>query len=307
MSGESMSEGESGKAANYSVFGLGDYSKPATVLIERVSDLIGGVLKPFQITRVAKAEAAAAIIQTESKIQVTELQQRAMVRLLQEEGRAQANMESITLQSLPLLEEKARPEDIETDWLTNFYEKCRSISDEEMQQIWVRVLSGEGNSPGAFSRRTVNLIEDLDKSDAELFRNLCSFGLMMGEVTPLVFDTQEKIYNDQGIDFSSLNHLESIGLIQFNSLSGYRRIGFAKQFVIFYFGQPIVLTMPKDDGNELQIGNVLLTQAGQQLATVCNAQPIPGFLEFVTSHWTAKGIGIETPRAENNPDPQAAE
>ena len=38
---------------------LGDLSKPATVLIERVSDAVGGIAKPWQIKRIAKAETKA--------------------------------------------------------------------------------------------------------------------------------------------------------------------------------------------------------------------------------------------------------
>ncbi len=38
---------------------LGDLSKPVTVLIERVSDAVGGIAKPWQIKRIAKAETKA--------------------------------------------------------------------------------------------------------------------------------------------------------------------------------------------------------------------------------------------------------
>lgn len=35
---------------------LGDLTKPATVLIEKISDAVGGVFKPYQVVRVAKAD-----------------------------------------------------------------------------------------------------------------------------------------------------------------------------------------------------------------------------------------------------------
>lgn len=38
---------------------LGDLSKPAVVLIEKISDAIGGLFRPYQIRHVAEAEAAA--------------------------------------------------------------------------------------------------------------------------------------------------------------------------------------------------------------------------------------------------------
>lgn len=89
---------------------LGDLSKPATVLVEKISDAVGGIFKPYQIVRVAKAEAEANRIQAESQIQVTDLHRRAMHRFLEEEAKRQSNMEAITANALPLLEDKSAPQ-----------------------------------------------------------------------------------------------------------------------------------------------------------------------------------------------------
>jgi hypothetical protein len=151
---------------------LGEVTKPATVLIEKISDAVCGVFKPYQIIRVAKAEAEAERIRTESKIQVTDLHRRAMLRFLEEEAKRQLNIEKITRTALPFLEEKSSPENVEDDWITAFFDKCRIVSDEEMQALWSRILAGEANNPGTFSKRTVNLLADLDKSDAEEFASL---------------------------------------------------------------------------------------------------------------------------------------
>ena len=47
---------------------LGDLTKPATVLIEKISDAVGGIFKPYQIIRVAKAESEAERIRAVSQI-----------------------------------------------------------------------------------------------------------------------------------------------------------------------------------------------------------------------------------------------
>ena len=56
---------------------LGDLTKPATVLIEKISEAVGGIFKPYQLVRVARAEAEASRIQTEAQIQVTKICQDA--------------------------------------------------------------------------------------------------------------------------------------------------------------------------------------------------------------------------------------
>ena len=80
-----------------SIINLGDLSKPATVLIEKISDAIGGYFKPYQIKRVAKAEAEADIIRAQGQIEVSDIQRRALGRFLAEEAIKQENIESIEI------------------------------------------------------------------------------------------------------------------------------------------------------------------------------------------------------------------
>ena len=284
---------------------LGDLTKPATVLIEKISDAVGGVFKPYQIVRVAKAEAEAGRIQAESQIQVTDLHRRAMHRFLEEEAKKQSNIEAITQNALPLLEDKSAPQNVANDWITNFFDKSRIVSDEEMQSLWSRVLAGEANAPGAFAKRTVNLLADLDKEDAVLFVQLCGFGWMIGNVVPLIFDVQASIYNDLGINFNTLSHLESLGLIQFNQLTGFRRLRLPKSPTVYYYGQPVTLSLPNETENDFALGNVLLTRAGEQLAAVCESKPVDGFFEYVKEKWIAQSL-VPKPETEPIIPPDAA-
>src|SRR5437879_4486635 len=41
---------------NTSLINIGELSRPATVLVEKISDAVGGIFKPYQIVRVAKDE-----------------------------------------------------------------------------------------------------------------------------------------------------------------------------------------------------------------------------------------------------------
>lgn len=77
---------------------LGELSKPATVLIERVSDAVGGLAKPWQIKRVASAEAEAEKIKALAQVEITDIQQRALVRMIREEGTRDERNDPPTLQ-----------------------------------------------------------------------------------------------------------------------------------------------------------------------------------------------------------------
>ncbi len=273
-----------------SLISIGELSKPATRLIEKISEAIGGVFKPYQIVRVAKAEAEAEIIREDSKIVVQDIHRRAMRRFLEEEAKKQKNIEDITQKALPNLNDDAKSENIENDWIANFFDKCRLISDSEMQGLWSRILSGEANSPGSYSKRTVNFLSSLDKDDAELFTNLCKYEWDLGGAIPLIYDYQNEIYNKHNISFSALNHLESIGLIQFNSFPGFTRLKLPQTVSFSYYGQAVELEFPKKTNNEMKIGMVLLTSIGEELAPICGPSPEKEFFEYICEKWKKEGL-----------------
>jgi hypothetical protein len=275
-----MPEGTSNSIVN-----LGDLSKPADTLIKKISNAVGVIFKPYQIERVAKAEAEAALIKAQTEIQITDLRRRAMHRFIEEEANRQKNIEDITAKALPQLNDESDPSKVEDDWITNFFDKCRIVSDEEMQGLWSRVLAGESNSPGTYSKRTVNFLSDLDKSDAEMFSNLCGFGWIIEKFIPLIYDEKQQIYNNNGIDLDSLSHLESIGLIKFAGVGYYTLPILPKKFEVQYYGTTLFLEMPKDSDNGIEIGKVMFTRIGQELAPICGSKPIDGFLEYVTKKW----------------------
>ena len=275
-----------------SLINLGELSKPATVLIEKIAEATGGVFRPFQIRRVAQAEADAKKIETVANIEIADLERRALHRFLHEEAKKQVNIESITQKALPAIGENAQPEKIEDDWITNFFDKCRLISDDQMQNLWAKVLAGEANNPGKFSKRTVNLLASLDKADAELFRNLCSFGWVVGNLVPLIYDVQGEIYNKAGINFTSLKHLDSIGLVSIETLAGYLRAELPQKIEVFYYGAVVMLEFEKLEKNMFDIGKVLLSKAGQDLTQICGSTPRDGFKDYVLNKWRSLGYKI---------------
>jgi hypothetical protein len=275
-----------------SIINLGDISKPAVVLIEKISDAIGGIFKPHQIVRVASAEAEVEKIKAKSQIEITELQQRAYYRFIEEEAKKQSCIESVTVKALPYLKDDARPTEVESDWITNFFDKARLISDEQMQILWAKVLAGEANSPGSYSKRTINLLNSLDKSDAILFNTFCGFVWILGNnLIPLIYSAQDSIYTENGVTFNDLKHLDDIGMINFSEIagSGYTLIDLPKSIYLSYYGTEIDIDLPKDQNNVLSIGLVLLTKAGQELASICCSECVPNFIDYILIRFRDNG------------------
>ncbi len=207
-------------------------------------------------------------------------------------------MESITEKALPQLKDDSDPSKIEDDWVTNFFDKSRIVSDDEMQNIWAKVLAGEANIPGTYSRKTINILGDIDRHYAELFQNLCSYACTINSdiTVPLIFDSSAEIYKNKGIYFSSLSDLESIGLVRFETQTpdifqsilkkqtGIFATDMPKNFSVRYFEYTIFLEMPEED-KSLPVGKVMLTKSGRQLLSACEVSEVDGFIDFVKEQW----------------------
>ena len=281
-----------------SLINLGDLSKPATVLVEKVCNAVGIVYEPTRIKRRARADAEAAKIAALGQLELKNIEQRALERLVHQEARKQENIECITAQAATALPPDARVESLDEDWIAHFFKQCDTVSDREMQSLWARLLSGEATAPGTFSKRTVDFVSSIDKRDAALFTKFCQFAWMLGELCPLIYDVENKIYMSQGINFASLKHLDSIGLISFESVSGYRRMGFEKYGNTFYYGQPTLIEFAADSGNQLEIGHVQLTSTGRELAPICGSTKNQEFYEYIINLWFKQGLILSSIRIE---------
>lgn len=277
-----------------SIVNLGDLAKPATVLIEKVSNAVGVLYEPRRIRKKAEAEAEAEKIKALSGIELSEIQQRAIERLVHQEARKQENIENITAKAATDLPPDAKTDDLDEDWVAHFFDRCDKVSNEQMQSLWSSLLAGEATNPGTYSKRTVDFIATMDKFDADLFTKFCQFVWVIGEVTPLIFDPQADIYTSQGINFTSLKHLDSIGLISFESVSGYRKLRLPKQAMIFYYGMPTLAEFAKEENNEIQVGKVLLTQAGKELVNICGSQRSQEFYEYAIKELFNQNIVLST-------------
>jgi hypothetical protein len=212
-----MSEG--GRNTNNSLVNFGDLTKPVNTLIEKISEAIGACAQPWQIKRLAKAnadvasiqaeaQAKADLIQAKSKLEISEFERRGIERMLIEEGKNQENIEGIAAKAIPHVTEGARPEEIDHDWIRYFFDRSKLISDEEMQQLWSKILAGEANSPKSFSKKTIDIVSAIDKEDANLFTNLCRFVWNFGGLTPIRLDPNHSIYQKFGINCSSVSQLQ---------------------------------------------------------------------------------------------------
>jgi len=282
-------------AEGNSIINLGDWSKPVNTFIEKIANAVGILYEPKRIIKKAKAEALADEIKEINKLHLDDLKKRAIQRLLNEETLKQNNIENIIEKTIPLINDSSNAEILNDDWLSNFFDKSKLVSDSNMQILWSKILAGETNNPGSFSKFTLKIISELEEKDAKLFTLMGSSTFIIGNPTPVIFiseDENRMKYELNGISFEGLTHLETIGLIKFNSLSGFARLKLPKIFNVIYFNYPIKLEMQNETENRLNIGNILLTQAGKELINICGAIPNSELRQLALDKWKKEGIVI---------------
>lgn len=283
--------------ADGALVNVGELAKPATVLIEKISNAVGVLYEPTAIRRKAHAEAEALQIRTLGELAATDLQERAMQRLVRQEERKQVNIERITEQAIKELPDTANASEVGEDWLAYFFSQCELVSDTDMQVVWSKLLVGEATSPGSFSKRTVELVAKLEKDDAALFTSFAQFVWQFSQPTPVVLDFKNTIFKDAGITFDALTHLDALGLIQFLPLSSYTREWGAEgtMCLVSYFDEHLLLERSPGAPLSLTTGQCLLTKAGQELFRVCGAKKNLEFMYHVLMRWADEGKVFYSP------------
>lgn len=282
---------------------------PASVFIQRISDALEGGLKPWQIRRVAAAEADVAHLKAISELTIAALQdtallERASVRVAAEEMRDQRNIEAAIFKALPNLHDGARPEELDDDWLVNFFDKCRLISNEEMQRLWAQVLAGEANEPGSFSSRTVNFLSSLSRKEAQSFRTLCCYNWRgpEGAIYPIIFQRGDTM--PVPLLHEELIHLQNIGLVTYH-YGGFRTGGLTlptDRVRLTYHDVEIEVEHRKSDQDaystpSIYLGGVTLTQVGTELASICDPPADYKVVDYAVAGITRDGRVVSSPTA----------
>lgn len=272
-----------------------DISKPATVLIEKISSAVGVVYEPTRMKREAKAKAEVAKIEAQGSLELSDIQRRGLERMVKQEARKQENIEAITAGAINNLTEDANPENLDEDWVAHFFSKCENVSDEEMRTVWSKILGGEASKPKSFSKRTIDFVAAMDKVDAEKFEKICSFRWLAGEVDPLIFDFSDAALKEKELNFHDINHLQSIGLITISLLTGYSKVLSGKYGAFNYFDRFLIFENNSDCDVKIPFGKVFFTQIGRELSSVVKVDPDYDFYERAVNKWISPDWSIYTP------------
>ncbi|MGO7400344.1 DUF2806 domain-containing protein [Rhizobium ruizarguesonis] len=148
----------------------------------------------------------------------------AAARSPERELRFERNIRKIAEKSLPFLRDATSIETMpDQTWLDTYSTFAEKISDEDLQTLWGQVLAREFTDSGSISLKTLRVLQDLTKRQANLFAKLCGSVVLVSEDRAGKEDTHYlSIRLDggmpdylklTGLDFPDLVELADFGLV----------------------------------------------------------------------------------------------
>ena len=268
--------------------------KPLEKLIETVSSAIGTLYKPTQIRKEAKAKAEALIMQKEAEAKGMiiiadandEIIERTKKRIALQEINRQMNIEDVADRSIKYLSKNVSDTPIDFDWKNRFFNKVQDINNDELKEIWAKILGNEVSNPGNVSIRALELLSNLDKKEAELFEKLASMSVFNHSVLKV---NNENSYDQFGITFSDMLVLEAAGLIHSNASLNitYPTIP-PFNIAIIQFGNKII-SVKKEGENKIVFNQTCFTHAAGELINILKFEHNYNYLSYFIEEKSKQG------------------
>jgi uncharacterized protein DUF2806 len=282
-----------------------DLGPAAKALVEKIASAIGTLYAPLGTMLQASADVSAKKIKVRGEIEVGLVRSRALQRLAAEETKKQKNLEAIYGQTFHLLDSEAditKIKQMDEDWIVFHSEKARLVSDKEMQTLWARIIAGESEAPGSYSKRTLEMLSVLEKTEAHLFTSICRFVVAQNsEAVAAILHPDPQVdlptvYTELGLNTETLIHLTTIGLVHYTYpiITANDRHYDGPVVEVEYFEDRRTFVISKNDSRTgkyiIDFGVVDLTRVGRELAGISGAEPVEGFFDFLEGEWAKEGI-----------------
>lgn len=269
--------------SGFSLIDLKGISEPLTKLIETVSNGIGAIYEPTRKVRNAKAEAKAMCILAEAEQKTNDIAYRAFERVNYREIRRQNNIDSIVKEAVAMLPNTVSSEPVDEDWIVNFFELSQDVGDEEMKQIWSKLLAGEVAKPGSFKSRTLQTVKSLTPEEARMFTAMCSFSFVTDEddyFFPIFSHDFFVFIRENGVTTEIETHLKNIGLLSHSRIYYEPDEVDGDTVTVHYFSKSYYTSPKPDDGHgEVVLEIFPFTEIGRELAPISGAEPNADYIK----------------------------
>lgn len=156
--------------------------------LDKLGGIIGQIFgkNPQKIKKLADAEQYAVLkgVETETKAELLRIKGQYEIAqyLAFRETRKFNNASAVVkaAESNFTKGEKVSSDPVSQSWVNRFFDIAENISEQDIQEIWGKILAGEVKQPGSYSLRTLDTLQYLTHEDAELFARVVKYYLASG-------------------------------------------------------------------------------------------------------------------------------
>ena len=186
----------------------------------------------------------------------------------------------------------APPEkNVEEDWLYRWRDYAGSVSSDDLQQLWGRILAGEVKSPGSYSYRLLDFVRNLTKEEAGLIERIAPF-----VISGVILREPKDVLTKAGVSFDVLMDLQDLGVI-----SGVEALGLQVQYnsndktryvrLLTSYGKGLLIEH-EDTKKRVDMGIYSITNLGKQVLGFGKFSPNDGYLIEVGRTIMKKGFKV---------------
>jgi hypothetical protein len=303
---------------------LAGISEPLKRLFEIISDFFGGISRPYFTKKNAEAKAHETQVMSQAiaegrkvlvsadyeyadgKIKILapsdpvskipELTERAANRNEYQELHKQQNIESVCANAAEeLAGESQVPENKpEPEWIDHFFDIAEKISTEDLQYWWGKILAGEIKKPRSFSLRTLEVLKNMSRQEAENFVKLGQYVLHVKPSMTFFLEPDEYIFKqDNSLTFAEILCLREAGLVtNSDSLGISLAVSNKGDTTQLFYGSLVLLLEREHDIHQTTNNVVSLAKSDTELLKPSSMQTHMEYLTFKVIFLTESGTEL---------------
>lgn len=204
-------------------------------------------------------------------------------------GRQYSNMGNALIKAAPLITTGENKMTSDNDVFWGFLEHSKEISNDEMQELIAKIIAGEYNVPGTYSMSTLQIIKMLGKNELELFEKIGSLLLDKKQIPEELFalgDNIKGLMSKIGIDFGSLQTLQSLGLFLPNNMRRIKTNIKKKNLPIHYFDKKLIFSPENDNYAKIELPNFYgISPVGEQILKHLNPKYVEEYYAWLKENY----------------------
>jgi len=210
------------------------------------------------------------------------IEERTQERINFQETKKQINIENITACAADELKNEHPISDkpLDEDWTTRFFKIAEDISNEEMQALWGKILAGEIKRPQSYSLRTLELIRNLTKIEANIFIKVANFAISTNNINFVFKGNDKELEEKFNISYGEIALLTEVGLIQPGDFVNWQLLSTPQDSqAVFTSGNIVMVANKKANSQLIQIPINLFTNSGNELLKLVSIKPSLEYLK----------------------------